>query len=50
MSWTSSKNCYFTDEFDEEKFLNGGREMLDGVQAFWIGLNEHRIAAAFATA
>ncbi len=39
----------FTDEFDEEKFLAGGRRMLDGVQAFWTGLNEHRIAAAYQT-
>ena len=38
------EELYFTDDFDEEKFLAGGREMLDGVQAFWTGLNEHRIA------
>jgi hypothetical protein len=40
------EELYFTDDFDEEKFLTGGRQMLDGVQAFWTGLNEHRIAAA----
>ena len=39
------EDVYFTDDFDEEKFLQGGREMLDGVAAFWNGLNEHRIAA-----
>ncbi len=42
------EELYFTPEFDEEKFLKGGREMLDGVEAFWTGLNEHRIAAAYA--
>jgi hypothetical protein len=41
------EELFFDTEFDEEKFLNGGREMLEGVQAFWIGLNEHRIAAAY---
>jgi hypothetical protein len=40
------EELYFTDDFDEEKFLAGGRQMLDGVQAFWSGLNEHRIAVA----
>jgi pyrroloquinoline quinone (PQQ) biosynthesis protein C len=43
------EELYFTDDFDEEKFLAGGRKMLDGVQAFWTGLNEHRIAAAYQT-
>jgi len=41
------EELYFTEDFDEEKFLEGGRKMLDGVQAFWNGLNEHRIAAAY---
>ncbi len=41
------EELYFTDGFDEEKFLWGGREMLDGVQAFWVGLDEFRIAAAY---
>ncbi|MCP4293005.1 MAG: hypothetical protein GY780_14360 [bacterium] len=40
------EELFFTDGFDEEKFLEGGRNMLDGVQAFWTGLNEQRIAAA----
>ncbi len=43
------EELYFTEEFDEEKFLDGGRRMLDGVQAFWTGLNEHRIARAHQT-
>ncbi len=41
------EELYFTEDFDEEKFLAGGRKMLDGVQAFWTGLNEHRIAASY---
>ena len=41
------EELYFTAEFAEEKFMKGGREMLDGVQAFWTGLNEHRIARAY---
>ena len=43
------EELYFNDEFDEEKFIDGGKKMLDGVQAFWTGLNEHRIAAAYQT-
>jgi len=31
--------------FDEERFLRGAQEMLDGVQAFWDGLEEDRHAA-----
>lgn len=38
---------YFTDEFDEAKFIAGGQAMLDGVEAFWVGLDQHRIAAAY---
>jgi predicted lipid-binding transport protein (Tim44 family) len=30
--------------FDEEKFLAGAREMLDGVKAFWDGLESDRQA------
>ena len=41
------EELYFTPDFDEVKFIDGGRRMLDGVQAFWTGLNEHRIAAAY---
>lgn len=44
------EDLYFTPDFDEEKFLKGGRAMLDGVQAFWTGLNEQRLAAACVTA
>lgn len=41
------EELYFTDGFDEEKFLHGGKIMLDGVQAFWTGLNEQRIALTY---
>jgi len=30
--------------FDEERFLGGAREMLDGVAAFWRGLEDARLA------
>jgi hypothetical protein len=43
------EELYFEDGFDEEKFMKGGHEMLDGVDAFWVGLNEQRIAASFQT-
>jgi hypothetical protein len=33
---------YFEEGFDKEKFITGGIEMLDGVKAFWDGLNEDR--------
>jgi hypothetical protein len=42
------EEVFFAGDFDEDKFLKGGSEMLDGVQAFWTGLNEHRITAAVA--
>lgn len=41
---------YFDSDFDEEKFIAGGRDMLNGVEAFWVGLNEHRMAAAYISA
>ncbi|PJA73873.1 hypothetical protein CO151_10810 [bacterium CG_4_9_14_3_um_filter_65_15] len=40
------EELYFDPGFDEDKFMIGGRKMLDGVEAFWVGLDEHRIAAA----
>jgi len=36
---------YFGPDFGEAEFITGGRRRLDGVQTFWTGLNEHRIAA-----
>jgi len=40
------EELFFTAEFDEEKFLQGGREMLAGIEAFWVGLDEHRLRAS----
>ena len=34
------EETYFSDEFDREKFLEGGRQILEGVAAFWDGLEE----------
>jgi hypothetical protein len=36
---------FATDGFDEERFLAGAAEMLDGVAAFWTGLDADRRAA-----
>ncbi|MBD3334675.1 MAG: hypothetical protein GF355_04085 [Candidatus Eisenbacteria bacterium] len=41
------EEVYLSDGFDEEKFLKGGSQMLDGVRAFWTGLNENRIAEEY---
>lgn len=38
------EEAFFTEGFEEDKFIGGGRDMLDGVNAFWVGLNEERIA------
>lgn len=38
------EETYFSDDFDREKFLKGGREILEGVAAFWDGLEEDRKA------
>ncbi len=35
--------AFFTDGFDEERFLAGAAEMLDGVKAFWDGLWHDRM-------
>jgi len=36
--------AYFTPGFDEDKFLRGAAEMLEGVKAFWDGLDADRRA------
>lgn len=36
------EEVYFSDDFDRAKFLKGGREILEGVAAFWDGLEEDR--------
>lgn len=42
-TWDELEEEYFCMELDEAKFLQGGKEMLAGVLAFWNGLNEHRL-------
>jgi hypothetical protein len=36
-------DAYFTEGFDESKFLQGAADMLDGVHAFWEGLWQDRM-------
>ena len=36
------RDAYKRPGFDEEKFLDGAREMLDGVKVFWDGLDQAR--------
>ena len=44
-TWNELKELYFGKEkFDEATFINAGIEMLNGVQAFWTGLQLDRIA------
>ena len=40
------EEVFFEDWFDREKFLAGGQEMLEGVAAFWIGLDADRKQSA----
>jgi len=44
-TWHELKELYFSEEhFDEDTFIMSGYKMLDGVKAFWDGLNLERIA------
>src|SRR5436309_2980949 len=36
--------AFFRPDFDEQRFLAGAAEMLDGVKAFWDGLEADRLA------
>jgi hypothetical protein len=42
-TWHELEEEYFSIDIDENKFISGGQKMLDGVQAFWVGLNEDRL-------
>ncbi|MDQ1438984.1 MAG: hypothetical protein QOK43_2613 [Acidimicrobiaceae bacterium] len=42
--------AFYNEDFDEELFLQGAREMLDGVKAFWDGLEADRAAGVGAGA
>ncbi len=44
-TWDELEEEFFTHEdVDENKFIKGGVEMLDGVLSFWNGLNANRLA------
>ncbi len=44
-TWDELEEEFFTHEdVDEDRFIKGGVEMLDGVLSFWNGLNPHRLA------
>jgi hypothetical protein len=40
--WDELRECYNSPKFREEPFIAAGVTMLDGVKAFWDGLNENR--------
>lgn len=40
------RDAFETEGFDEERFLDGGAQMLNGVHAFWQGLADDRARAA----
>ena len=40
--WDELRECYDSPKFREEPFLRAGVTMLDGVKAFWDGLNDMR--------
>jgi len=40
--WEELRECYDSPKFREEPFIRAGINMLDGVKAFWDGLNEAR--------
>jgi len=42
-TWTELEEEYFSMDLNEDKFIQAGREMLDGVEAFWKGLNQDRL-------
>ena len=41
-TWTELEEDFFAAEIDPDKFTRAAREMLDGVEAFWKGLDEAR--------
>ena len=38
------EEAFFAEGFDEDKFIQGGQDMLKGVHAYWIGHDQERIA------
>jgi len=43
-TWDELEDLFLNNkDFDQDKFIRGALEMLDGVEAFWEGLDRHRI-------
>ena len=43
-TWDELENLFLNNkDFDQDKFIRGALEMLDGVEAFWEGLDQYRI-------
>lgn len=41
--WDELRECYGSPRFQEAPFVRAGVQMLDSVQSFWNGLDEHRL-------
>lgn len=41
------EEVYFDDDFNKEKFFEGGRQILDAVAAFWDGLEKDRVEKVY---
>ena len=41
-TWDELEEEFFSIELNEDKFFHGAKEMLDGVNSFWKGLNQDR--------
>jgi len=42
-TWAELEEEYFAIDLNEDKFIQGGKDMLGGVLAFWDGLNQDRL-------
>ena len=42
-----TRMLYVDHDLDEDMFIKAGNEMLDGVEAFWVGLDQERITRAY---
>jgi hypothetical protein len=43
-TWTELEEDFFEFQVSDDAFIEAGKEMLDGVKAFWDGLNRDRLA------
>jgi hypothetical protein len=41
-TWDELEETFFSMDLNQDKFIQAGKEMLDGVNTFWRGLNEDR--------